>query len=80
MKREVTNIDGINYEVRELTARSVLEIMELDDGVSNLAVEMAKRSVYKDGKLMGDNVLDLPFSGYQALVDVVNGLHTSKND
>lgn len=58
----------MQYEVKELNAGSMLEIIELaTTNPKQFQLEIVKRAVYVDGNPIGDKVLDLPFSQYMEM-------------
>jgi len=69
MKKTINKID---YDLRELTVGECLPIME-DKG--NAGLEMVKIAVSVGGKPLGDEVLNLPYSTFNALMTEVNKIH-----
>lgn len=67
-------LDGVQYEIRELSMRQILPLME-GQSQEGLGVALVKNSVHQGGKPLGDAALDLGFSTFQALMSAVNELH-----
>lgn len=74
LKRESIKLRGETFEIRELTIRQLAPIFENvdDDGKVNVdVIEIMKQAVHKDGKPMGEAVLDLPGSLNTKLLQAV---------
>ncbi len=58
----------MKYEIKEITIGAMLPIMGLIETDSKqFQLEMVKQCVYKDGKPLGDEALNLPISEYMSL-------------
>ncbi len=66
------------YEIRCMSTKQGFKVMDLfNTDETEAKLEMLKSSVYLDGKLLGDKVLDIPFKDSIKLIDEVlsvNGL------
>jgi len=81
LKTKKVEIDGVAFEVKELTPRVVLPLMEGEP--DNLAIEIAKLSVHVNGKPIGEPILDMGFGAFNKLINAVteiNGLGDQGND
>ena len=74
MKTETVTLDSGTYEVRELTMREMLPLLEDNDGLSGtaMAAKMAEVAVSQNGAALGESVLDLGFSDFQKIMEALN--------
>ena len=74
MKTETVTLDSGTYEVRELTMREMLPLLEGNDDISGtaMAAKMAEVAVSINGSPLGDAVLDLGFSDFQKIMEALN--------
>ena len=73
MKSEKITIDGTDYTVKEMSMRDAMPVLEAEP--KNMALEIMKLCVTKNGKLLGDSLLDMGFSSFQKLLKVSNRIN-----
>lgn len=81
MKTKMIMIDDQEYVVQEVKMKDILPLMGNED--INLGVELVKLSVFKDGNLIGDDILEMGFGAFQKLMEAsndVNGVNDQGND
>lgn len=78
LKQETIEVEGVTYEVSELTLGEALPIMESD--VKYLGFEMMKEAVTVNGEKLGEGVNELGFSTARELIRVVNRLNGLAGD
>lgn len=73
MKKKSIKIDGVEYEVRELTTGQGAHIFAGEQ--DNIVLNLAKASIYADGEALGDKLDDLGLSVTMRLLPIVNEIY-----